>query len=324
MDTFKRSFLRCFATLALAACTASSVAQTPNVAKIYVGFPAGGTFDVISRVLAEKLQDELQRATIVENRPGGGGRIAVDVLKTAAVDGSAAMLCPDFLSTIYPFAFRKLNYDPVSDVMPVSFVAEFPMALAVPATSPIKTFADFVQWVRANPSKANFGHGAAGGPTYFLGLLIGTALGVPLQDVPFQGAAPMITSLLGENFVAGTSTVGDFAEYHKAGKLRVLAVTSAQRSPLLPDVPTFGELGRDELTSSGAIAICLPSKASRSTQMQWSEAVRRAVDDKRARDKIIALGFVPGGSTPEEARAKFDRLRKFWEPVVKASGFKAD
>ncbi|WP_416047152.1 Bug family tripartite tricarboxylate transporter substrate binding protein [Cupriavidus basilensis] len=293
-------------------------------ARILVGFSPGGTLDVVARALAEYLHEPLNRTVVVENKPGAGGRIAVEALRAAPADGSVAMLCPDFLTSIYPSVFRKLNYVPEKHIRPVSTVAEFPMALAVPASTPVKTFAEYAVWVRAHSDKANFGHAASGGPTHFLGLQIGKKIGAPLEDVPFQGAAPMINNLIGGNVAAGTSTAGDFAQYHNAGKLRVLAITSAQRSPLLPDVPTFAELGFKDLTAVGTLAICLPPRAPASTVAQWSTAIGKAVRDDRFASKIRTLGFVSAGSSPAEAISKFNVLRSFWEPIIKSSGFNAD
>ncbi len=293
-------------------------------ARILVGFSPGGTLDVVARALADQLHTPLNRTVVVENKPGAGGKIAIDALRAAPADGSVAMLCPDFLRSIYPFVFSKLNYDPEKDIVPASTVVEFPMALAVPASSPIKTFSEYAQWVRSRPEKANFGHAASGGPTHFLGLQIAKIIGTPLQDVPFQGAAPMITNLIGANVAAGSSTVGDFAQYHHAGKLRVLAVTSAQRSPLLPDVPTFTELGWKELAAVGALAICLPPATPTAIVSQWNKAIGDAISKEQFVAKIQTLGFVAKGGTPAEASARFVELRSFWEPIVKASGFKAD
>lgn len=292
--------------------------------RILVGFAPGGTLDVVTRALAEQLHDPLNRTVVVENRPGAGGKIAVEALRAAPADGSVAMLCPDFLQSIYPFVFNKLSYAPERDILPASTVVEFPMALAVPASSPVKTFAEYAQWARAHPEKANFGHAASGGPTHFLGLQIAKVIGTPLQDVPFQGAAPMIVNLVGANVAAGSSTVGDFAQHHNAGKLRVLAVTSAQRSPLLPDAPTFSELGQKELTAVGVLAICLPPGTPAAVISEWSTAIRQAVATEHFERKIRTLGFVNTGSSPADARAKFSEMRAFWEPVVKASKFKAD
>jgi tripartite-type tricarboxylate transporter receptor subunit TctC len=313
-----------FALCAFGPLTPAHAQAASAPAKILVGFSPGGTLDTVTRALADQLREPLRRSVIVETKPGAGGKIAMDTLRTAPADGSVAMLCPDFLRSIYPFVFRRLNYDPQQDVLPVSTVVEFPMAIAVPASAPVKTFQEYAAWVRSHPERANFGHAAAGGPTHFLGLQIAKIIGTPMEDVPFQGAAPMITSLIGGNVSAGTSTVGDFAQYHHAGKLRVLAVTSAQRSPLLPDVPTFAELGRKELSAAGILAICLPPGTPAAVVSHWSTAVRAAVAKEQFASSIRSLGFVNVASSPAQASARFDELRNFWEPVIRASGFKAD
>ncbi len=293
-------------------------------ARILVGFSPGGTLDVVTRALADQLHGPLGRTVVVENKPGAGGKIAIDAMRAAPTDGSVAMLCPDFFTSIYPFVFNKLNYNPQRDILPVSTVVEFPMALAVPSSSSVKTFGEYASWVRAHPDKANFGHAASGGPTHFLGLQIARIIGTPLQDIPFPGAAPMIVNLTGANVAAGTSTVGDFAQHHNAGKLRVLAVTSAERSPLLPNVPTFGELGRKELTAVGVLAICLAPGTPAGVVSEWSAAVRTAAATEQFSSKVRMLGFMNTGSSPAESRARFAEMRGFWEPIVKASGFKAD
>lgn len=300
----------------------AQVTQQPY--RLLVGFAPGGTLDSIARMLAEKVRDPLGHNVVVDNRPGAGGRIAVDLLKAAPTDGSVAMMCPDFLSSIYPLVYTKLNYDPDLDILPVSTVAESPMALAVPAASPAKTLAQYVEWIRANPERANFGHGALGGPTYLLGLMMGNEFGVKMHDVPFSGAAAMMPSLIGNQFGAGTSYVGDFAEYHKSGKIRMLATSGSERSPLVPDVPTFAELGYKNLTASSIFELCLPRNTPAAVVQKWNSAIVTALGDKQLRDKIGALSFTPGASTPAEAQEKNRSLRAFWAPTVKASGFKAD
>lgn len=299
-------------------------AQGTQPYKILVGFAPGGTLDAIARIVAERVREPLGHSVIVDNKPGAGGRIAVDLLKASPTDGSVAMMCPDFLSTIYPLVYTKLNYDPDVDLLTVSTVAESPMALAVPTASPAKTLAQYVELVRANPNNANFGHGALGGPTYLLGLMIGKEIGVKLTDVPFSGAAAMMPNLVGNQFGAGTSYVGDFVEYHKGGRLRMLATSGTERSSLVPDVPTFAELGYKNLVASSIFSLCLPKNTPAAVVQKWNSALATALADKTVKDKIAALNFTAGASTPAEAQQRNRALRAFWEPTVKASGFKAD
>ncbi len=292
--------------------------------RILVGFAPGGTLDAIARMLAEKVREPLGHPVIVDNKPGAGGRIAVDLLKAAPKDGSVALMCPDFMSTIYPLVYTKLNYDADQDLVTVSTVAESAMALAVPAASPAKNLQQYVDWVRANPDQANFGHGALGGPTYLLGLMIANEFGAKMRDVPFSGAANMMPGLVGNQFSAGTAYVGDFVEYHKGGRIRVLATSGSQRSPLLPDVPTFAELGYKNLTASSIFSVCLPRNTPPAVVQKWNSAIVTALNDKQLRDKIATLNFTAASSTPAEAQQRNRALRAFWEPTVKASGFKAD
>jgi tripartite-type tricarboxylate transporter receptor subunit TctC len=303
---------------------AAQAQGTSQSYKILVGFAPGGTLDSIARMLAEGVREPLGHNVIVENKPGAGGRIAVSLLKGAPTDGSVAMMCPDFLSTIYPLVYTKLGYDPDLDMVPASTVAESAMALAVPAASPAKTLAQYVDWIRANPSQANFGHGALGGPTYLLGLMMAQDFGTKMRDVPFSGAAAMMPGLVGNQFSAGTAYVGDFVEFHKSGRIRILAISGSQRSPLVPDVPTFAELGYKNLTASSIFSLCLPRNTPAAVVQKWSSAIGTALSDKQLRDKIAALNFTAKASTPAEAQQRNRTLRAFWEPTVKASGFKAD
>jgi tripartite-type tricarboxylate transporter receptor subunit TctC len=315
--------LVCGAAIAAAVVTGAQ-AQSSQPYKILVGFAPGGTLDAIARLLAERIGDPLGHSVIIENKPGAGGRIAVDLLKAAPKDGSVAMMCPDFLMTIYPLVYTKLNYDADLDMVPVSTVAESAMAFAVPTASTAKTFPQYVEWARANPEKANFGHGALGGPTYLLGLMIGKEIGVKMHDVPFSGAAAMMPSFIGNQFSAATSYVGDFAQYDKAGKIRVLATSGSQRSAVLPEVPTFTELGYKDLTASSIFELCLPRDTPAAVVQKWNSAIVKALGEKQLRDKIAVLNFSAAASTPAEAQKRNRALRAFWEPPVKASGFKAD
>ena len=301
---------------------AQSAQQQPY--KLLVGFAPGGTLDSIARMLAERIREPLGQTVIVDNKPGAGGRIAIDLLKSMPADGSVAMMCPDFFSTIYPLVYQKLNYDPDLDLVVASTVAESAMALAVPAASPAKTLAQYVDRVKENPAQANFGHGALGGPTYLLGLMIGREFGAKMTDVPFSGAAAMMPGLIGNQFSSGLAYVGDFVEHHKAGRIRVLGLSGEQRSSLLPDVPTFTELGYKNLTASSIFSVCLPRNTPAPVVQKWSSAIATALSDKQLRDRIANLNFMARASTPAEARQRNQALRAFWEPTVKASGFKAD
>jgi tripartite-type tricarboxylate transporter receptor subunit TctC len=293
-------------------------------ARILVGFPAGGSFDALARLLAEKMKDELKRPVLVENRPGAGGRLAVDALKAAAADGSTVMLGPDALVALYPFTMRKLSYDPHRDLVPVGTATEFPFAIATGTEPPARTLAEYVAWARKNPEKANFGIPARGAPHHFFGLVLGQAIGVPLQDVPFQGSAPGILALMGGQVSSVIDVMSSLTEQHKAGKLRVLAVSSPQRAPQLPDVPTFAEQGFPAISGMGFNGLYAPAGTPAAAVQAWNHALAKALAFADVRERLGAMGFMPVGASADELAQRGAAAARRWEPVIKASGFVAD
>ncbi len=299
-------------------------AQASSPARILVGFPAGGSFDALARLLAEKMKDDLKRPVIVENRPGAGGRLAVDVLKSSPPDGSTVMLGPDALVALYPYTFRKLSYDPQRDLVPVGTATEFPFAIAAGTEPAVKTLTEYAVWAKKNPEKANFGIPARGAPHHFFGMVLGQAIGVPMQDVPFQGSAPGILALIGGQVSAVIDVMSSLTEQHKAGKLRVLAVSSPQRVPQLPDVPTFAEQGFPAITGMGFNGLYAPAGTPAPAVQAWNAALAKALAQPDVKDRLSQMGFLPVGASPDELAQRGAAAAKRWEPVIKASGFVAD
>ena len=207
-----------------------------------VGFPAGGPSDVIARLLAEQMK-AYASSTIVENRPGAGGRVVMDVLKNSAADGSVMVLTPAVAVALYPHVYKSLSYNPQQDFAPVTTISTTSMLIAIGPLVPstVKTLADFIAWCRSNPNQSSYGSPGAGSPLHFLGVMLSRAANFEYLHVPFQGTAPSIQSLLGSQIASCISPIGSFVPHVRAGTLRALATTGAQRSPLLPDVPTVAE-----------------------------------------------------------------------------------
>lgn len=330
MNTSRRQTLRRAATLAalatavlLPVTTATAQNEGPP-ARILVGFSAGGSFDTVARLLAERLRTELKRPVMVENRPGAGGRLAVDAMKTGPRDGSVVMLGPDALTALYPFTLSRIGYDPKKDLLPIGTVSEFPFALAVSAQSRQTTLADYVRWAKANPNQANYGVPARGAPHHFFGITLGQAIGVDLQDVPFQGSAPMLVGVLGEQVSAGIDVLGSVLEHHRGGKLRLLAISSPQRMPQTPDVPTFSELGHKAITGMGFNALYAPAGTPAPAVAEWSQALTRVLAQPKVREQLQTMGMLPVGKGPEELVARQSEAAARWEPVIRASGFRGD
>jgi tripartite-type tricarboxylate transporter receptor subunit TctC len=319
-------------TLMLAAAAAAlpmrARAQAFEQPKILYGFPAGSSGDITARRVAEKMAGSAyaKNAAIVENKPGAGGRIALDGLKAAPTDGSVLALTPFSPIAIYPHVYKRLSYDPVNDFVPVSIAAIMHHGLAVGPAVPdsVKDVKGFVAWAKANPDKANYGSPAAGSTPHFLGALLGLSQGVDLKHIPYRGSVPGITDVVGGQLAAMFTPAGDFLANHKAGKLRLLATSGRQRLPFATDVATFAEQGFGELTTEEWFGFYAPAKTPAAVVAAANAAINAALRDKSVIDGLGVVGLLAQGSTPEEmarsARAENER----WGPLVKRVGFTAE
>jgi len=300
-------------------------AQTINrVGRIIVGFPAGGGTDIVARVLAEALNGVYATSLIVEDKPGASARLAVEYVKNAPPDGSVMLFTPDFPMTLYPFSFKSLNYDPVKDFIAVGPAAKgmlaFVIGPAVPET--VKTLADFVDWCRANPAKANYATTSAGGTPHFTGVMLAREAKVTMTPVHYRGGAPAIEDLLGGHVPASVNPVSEVGAYATSGPLRVLAVTGAERSPFLPDVPTMKEAGYNVVVDSLS-GVFLPANTPDPIVTALSAAMREASRSKTMIDSLAKFGTEPAFMTPGEFAAWIKAEIARWGPVVQASGFVA-
>jgi tripartite-type tricarboxylate transporter receptor subunit TctC len=299
-------------------------AQSDKTLRILVGFPAGVSIDVVTRIVAEKMKDELKRPVIVDNRPGAGGRLAAELLKSAAPDGNTVMVTPIVVPVLAPMVFSKLSYNPETDFAPVGKVCDFSFALAVPATSPVKNLKDFAAWLKANPQQANFGSPAAGSLPHFFGVMIGSALNVDMVHVPFNGGAALQSAVLGGHAPAGIDVVMEWQQNAKAGKVTVLATSGAQRSKVMPDVPTFREQGFGDAVGQGWFAMYAPAKTSHAAIDDINKALNKALATPEVRERFAGLGLEVGGGSAADLQKTMQDDAKRWAPIVRKSGFKAD
>lgn len=326
--TTRRHILQASAGAALLAALRPATAQTVDQVKIYYGFPAGSAGDSVARRVGEKLAGSqyTRNAAVVENRPGAGGRIALDVLKTAPSDGSALALSPFSCVSIYPHIYTKLSYSPFVDFVPVSIGAVMHHGLAVGPLVPanVKTVRDFLAWAKANPQMASYGSPAAGSTPHFIGALLGVNNGVDMKHVPYRGSVPGVTDLVGGQIAAMVTPSGDFIPNHKAGKIRLLATSGRQRSPFTPDVPTFAEQGFSEFVVEEWFGFYAPPKTPSLLVNRANAAINAALKEKTVIDSLATVGLIAQGSTPDamakSQKAEFDR----WGPLVKKVGFTSD
>lgn len=320
----RRTLLACLATAAALATATPAFAQADRTLRILVGFPAGVSIDVVTRIISEKMKDELKRPVIVDNRAGAGGRLAAELLKNAAPDGNTVMVTPIVVPVLAPMVFSKLNYNPETDFTPVGRVSDFGFALAVPATAPVKNLREYAAWLKANPQQANFGSPAAGSLPHFFGIMIGNAIGVDMVHVPFNGGAALQSAVLGGHAPAGIDVVMEWQQNAKSGKVTVLATSGAQRSKVLPDVPTFREQGFPDVVGAGWFAMYAPAKTPAAQVDEINRALNKALASPEVRERFAALGLEPGGGSAADLQKTMTDDARRWGPVVRKSGFKAD
>lgn len=311
------------ALLATAPVISWAQADKPPI-KVLVGFPPGGSADLIARLLAERMKEGLGgQGVTVDNKPGAAGRIAIEQLKGSAADGQTVIVMPSGPVVLFPHVFKKLNYDPVKDLTPISQLAGFGFAVVSGPKSSVKNVTEMLAKVKADPTAATYGTPGTGTVPHFLGVMLGDAAGVPLQHVPFQGGAPAMTSLLGGHVGFVIDVLSESLEQHRAGKVRIVAVTGANRSPLLPDVPTLREQGV-AMDAGAWFAMYGPAGLPRETAARLQQAVALAFKDPGLQQKLQAQGLEPIASTAEQLAAvqRADFLK--WEKPVKASGYQAD
>jgi tripartite-type tricarboxylate transporter receptor subunit TctC len=301
---------------------AQSVSKHPL--RILVPVPAGGTSDIVARLIADHLRDSLGRPVVVEDKPGASGRIAVDAFRSAAPDGTTLLLAPIMVPVIGPLVLKDLNYDPAKDFLPVAQVAKYDFAFAVAANHPARTVPEFAAWAKANPAQASFGTPGAGTLPHFLGVMIGQAAGVGLVHVAYKGVAPLEVELMSGQIAAGISVLSDLIALHRAGKLRILATSGVERSPLLPEVPTFRQQGYPSVEAVGWHGVYAPARTPQPVIDRLSSVIVAALRTPAFREKFMALGLEPTGTTPQALAAIMAADTARWRPIIKAAGFSAE
>ena len=313
--------------LACAAAVLWSISAPPASAqvgeqpvRIIFPFTAGGSGDALARHIAEHLRNALNQPVIVENRTGAQGRLGVQAVKTAAPDGKTLLLTPIAPMSVYQHVYKDLQYDPVADFEPVSQVATFDFALAVGPQVPAKSLKELVAWVKSNPDKGNYGTPAAGTLPHFFAVSFAKAAKLDLRHVGYRGSAAALTDLIGGQITMVVTTTSDVLEQHKSDRIRVLATSSKARSPFLPKIPTFKEAGYN-IEGSGWYAVYVPAKTPAAMISKLNKAIVAAVQSPPVKEKLLAFGLVPTGTTAAELRKIQAADSKLWAPAVKDSGF---
>ena len=309
------------ATLTLASPLAAQTRTTPL--RIIYPFPGGGSGDTLARLIAERLGIALERPVIVEPRAGAGGRLGVQAVKASEPDGNTLLVTPIAPMAVYQSVYSTLDYDPVKDFAPVTQVATFEFGICIDPKIPASNLSELVAWLKANPAKANFATPGAGTLPHFFGLMFASAAGVPLQHIAYKGGVPALTDLMGGQIPIVLLSTNELTELHKAGRIRVLATSGAQRSTFLPDIPTFKQSGYD-IEGYGWWGFFAPAGTPAATVSRLSGAIAGIVQQEDVKARLAQIGLKPTGTQPEEfARIQREDIAR-WAAPIKASGYKAE
>ena len=325
----RRQFITAAGGLALAAAGLPALAQAPvhsRLVRLLNGFPPGGSADVVSRLIAERLRGTYAANIIVENKPGGGGRTVLEQARTADADGTTMVLTPTAMLTIFPHVYKKLGYDTFRDFTAVGSAATFVTAITAGPGLPanIKTVQEWLTWAKQNPASAAYGSPGAGTSLHFVGTMLARIGNLNLNHIPYKGAAPIVQDLLGGQVPVGMVPIGDAVQHARSGKLRVLATTGTQRSRFLPDTPTTREAGFPDVVAEDYFALFVPSKTPADMVEKLGAALREALKNTEVRDRMAQVGVDLKSTTPAEMADIIKSQFASWAPIVRASGFSAE
>ena len=327
MIGFKRALLSAgFAALvALAAQSAGAqgeaAANFPNrPIRLIVGFAAGGGNDLFARLVGQKLSDNIGQPVIIENKPGAGGRIAVEYVKNQPADGYTIMVAASGQMAIAAAIYPKLSYHPTRDFLPLTMIASFPLILAGPANDTIKSVKDLVAYGKANPDKSNY---ATSSPAFTITTeLFKLKTGMPGVAVPYKSSNEMMLSVAGGNTLFSIADGPPTMPLVQGGKIRALAVTGSERSSELPHVPSMAEAGYPEVNIGLWSGVFVSAGTPPAIAHRLDTELRRALADGGVREKLKAMAVNPGGGPAEEFRKKIDGDIKVFADVVKAANLK--
>ncbi len=311
------------AAVAMAAAPGSLLAQIGQPARIIFPFTAGGSGDALARMIADKLRVGLDQTVIVENRAGAAGRIGVQAVKSSPPDGKTLLLTPIAPVAVYQHVYQNLGYDPITDLMPVAHVSSMEFALAVANNTNVTSMQELLAWIKANPAQANYGTPGAGTLPHFFMVLFAKAANLDLQHVMYKGSAGAVADLAGGQVPMVLTTVPDVLSLHKAGKVRVIAVSGEKRSTFIPEAPTFIEAGY-KISGDSWYALFAPAGTPRDVVSRINTIVVDALKTPEMVQAIANIGMTATGSSPEQLAEIQKRDAAFWAPAVEASGFKPE
>ena len=287
--------------------------------RLVVGYAAGGATDVLARLVAQKMGEALGQPIVVENRAGANSNVGAEVVAKATPDGYTLYVFT-IANTINATLYDKLGYDPVRDFEPVGMIAKIPNVLVVNPKLPVKTVADYVRLAKESPDGMTFASSGSGSSIHLSGEMFRSRSGANMLHVPYKGSAPAVTDLLGGQVQSMFDNAPSALPHVKSGKLRAIAVTSAQRMPQLPDVPTVAESGLPGFDVQSWFTIAAPTGTPKPVIDKLNTALNKALNASEVRERMRDLAATPEPGTPEQLRTFTMSEIKRWHDVVKQSG----
>ncbi|MBB4428530.1 tripartite-type tricarboxylate transporter receptor subunit TctC [Bradyrhizobium sp. CIR48] len=319
----RRSFIAGGLSLPLLAQAIGAHAQSGPLTRIIFPFAAGGSGDALCRLIAEQFGGPLGRTMIVENRTGGDGLIGIRAVKGASSDGNTILVTTGPTMYLLPMVENQPSFDAARDFVPVSQLVRFEFAVVASPAIGVGSFSELVTWLRANVAKAAYGTPGSGNIPHFLGWRLEQILGLSMTRAPYRGSALVMNDLIAGHLPFGITTVSDAIAQHRANGVRILAIASAERSPFVPDVPTLKESGID-LVADGWYGMWLPAGSPPDFAEKLSAAAVAMLAKPEVKEKLTAIGLIPVGSNADGLSKELAANTAFWQPIVKATGYKIE
>lgn len=317
----RRDFLMHLGAAAAALAGAGSThAQPGRPLALVVGFPPGGGPDLVARALAERARRDLGQPILVDNRTGAGGRIALDWLRNAAADGSNFVLTPASMLTAYPYVYQKLSYSP-AEFEPVCKLCKYHLSIVAHADAPYSSLKEFVAWAKAN-RRATFGVPGLGNSADFIGRLLARAEGLSLEPIIYRGGPQLTQAALAGEVDVAVNLSSNFIELAKSRRLKVLAVSTAARSPFSPGVPTLAELGYGDLVFEEYLAIFARKGTPEKSILQLQDAMKQALQDPAVRELLVRSEYQPDFKPAQQLAADLAASSERWKLLVQKADFK--
>jgi tripartite-type tricarboxylate transporter receptor subunit TctC len=292
--------------------------------RLIVPFASGGSSDVLARILAEELRGDLGQPVVVENKPGAGGNIGGDLVARAAADGYTVLLAAAGPTVINPSLYRKMSFNPVTDLAPVTLLVQDHNLMAVHPSVPVKTVQELAAYAKANPDKLSFGSPGNGSPAHLGGELFNQMAGARMVHVPYKGSGPAVTDLVAGQIHVMIDNMPALMPQVQAGRLRALAVASSQRATGAPEIPTAHESGLPNYTVTAWKGLMVPAGTPAPVIAKLQAASAKALAKPAVRKRLVELGAEPVGSTAAAFGEQITRETRSWAALVKSTGVTLD